>query len=119
MQQILVVDDDDDMRAGIVALLQSKGYATVEADNGMTALDQVTVHKPNLIISDVMMANMNGFMLRETLRSNPDTENIPVILISGYAKDAGAWGSDPGVEYLPKPFTFDELLEAVERKLIP
>jgi twitching motility two-component system response regulator PilH len=113
----MVVDDDEDMRSGIVAILTMNNYSVVEADNGTDALDLITLHPPDLIISDVMMANMNGFMLRESLLENPETASIPMILISGYAKDAGAWKADAAVEYLAKPFTFDELMVVVERTL--
>lgn len=117
MKKVIIVDDDEDMRTGIVSILKMNGYAVLEADNGTDALDIISAQKPDLIISDVMMPNMNGFMLREMLKENPDTAGIPMIFISGYATDAGAWGSDPSVDYLAKPFTFDELMGVVERRL--
>jgi CheY-like chemotaxis protein len=64
-----------------------------------------------------MMANMNGFMLRELLKQEQLTARIPMILMTGLAKDAGAWESDPSVEYLSKPFKIAELLSLVNRKL--
>lgn len=117
MKTILIVDDDDDMRGGIVEVLTMSGYDVLQSDNGLDALDIISARKPALIISDVMMANMNGFVLCETVRAQPETSDIPMILISGYARDAGAWGADAVVDYLTKPFTFDELISVVERRL--
>ena len=117
MKKIIIVDDDADMRTGISSILKMNGFAVIEADNGMDALDMISAQKPDLIISDVTMPNMNGFMLREALKSNPETVNIPMIMISGYAKDAGAWGTDSGIDYLSKPFSFDELMAVVVQRL--
>ena len=117
MKKIIIVDDDEDMRIGIASILKMNGVAVLEADNGTDALDMISTQKPDLIISDVTMPNMNGFMLREALKSNPETTDIPMIMISGYAKDAGAWGADPGIDYLSKPFTFDELMVVVVQRL--
>lgn len=117
MKKIFIVDDDEDMRSGISSMLHINGYAVTEADNGTDALDMISAQKPDLIISDIMMPNMNGFMLREALKANPETADIPMIMISGYASDAGAWGSDPGIVYLNKPFTFDELMVVVNQRL--
>lgn len=117
MAKILVVDDESSIRNMVVAVLKSKGHETLEADNGMTALDMIKTQSPQLIISDVMMANMNGFMLREVLQQNLLTSRIPIILMTGLAMDAGAWKSDPTVEYLNKPFKISELMFLVNKKL--
>ncbi|MFA6457283.1 MAG: response regulator [Bacteroidota bacterium] len=117
MAKILVVDDESSIRNMVVSVLRLKGHETIEADNGVTALDLIKLHSPQLIISDVMMANMNGFMLRELLKQHQLTARIPMILMTGLAKDAGAWESDPSVEYLSKPFKIDELMSLVNSKL--
>ncbi len=64
-----------------------------------------------------MMANMNGFMLREILQEERLTSRIPVILMTGMAKESGAWESDPSVQYLLKPFKIAELMSLVEKNL--
>ncbi len=117
MTKILVVDDEDDFRAGLVAALSGYKYVTLEASNGADALDLAIEHKPDLIISDVMMDSGSGFMLRELLREDTRTATIPLILMTGVAQKAGAWQSDPEIEYLAKPFSVSELLSAVKRKL--
>lgn len=119
MKRILVVDDEDDLRAVIVKALNEEGFETIEADNGSSAFTLAKNHKPDLIISDVIMDSGSGFMLRELLRDDPETAAIPLILMTGLARQAGAWESDPEVEYLAKPFGILELLSAVARKLSP
>ena len=119
MKTILVVDDEDDLRVLVAKTLKSRGFETIEADNGATAFDLAKKHMPDLIVSDVMMDSGNGFMLQELLRDDPKTASIPLILMSGLAQKAGAWGSDPDVEYLEKPFSDSILLNAVGRKINP
>lgn len=117
MAKILVVDDEASIRNMISAVLRSKGHEPIEADNGITALDMVKHHSPQLIISDVNMVNMNGFMLREILQQDLLTARIPMIMMTGIAKDAGAWQSDPSVQYLSKPFKIAELMALVNENL--
>ncbi len=117
MAKIMVVDDDDVVRYSVCTALQLNGHETIEADNGVTALEMIKSHFPKLIISDVEMANMNGFMLREFLQQDQLTARIPMIIMSGVAYNAGAWESDQMLEYLTKPFTMEQLMELVNKKL--
>ena len=117
MAKIMVVDDDDVVRYSIASALQLNGHETIEADNGATALEMIKATFPKLIISDVEMANMNGFMLREFLQQDPLTARIPMIIMSGVAYNAGAWESDPLLDYLAKPFSIEQLMEIVNKKL--
>ncbi len=119
MKTILVIDDEDDVRAMVVKALKDEGFETIEADNGSSALTLAKNRRPDLIISDVIMDSGSGFMLQELLRDNPETAGIPLILMSGHAKHAGAWESDSEIGYLAKPFGVLELLAAVARKLGP
>jgi CheY-like chemotaxis protein len=113
MKKILVVDDDEILRTAIIRALHGEGYETIEAADGDSAVGLAQQHIPALIISDVWMDNANGFMVREILRDNPATASIPMILMTGIADNAGAWGSDPDVGYLTKPFSIEELVALV------
>ncbi|MFA5834029.1 MAG: response regulator [Bacteroidota bacterium] len=117
MKKILIVDDDDHMRILITTVFKASGFEMMEADNGGDALEMIKNNSPDLIISDVMMDNMNGFMLREELKSDPKLANIPFILMTGMAMTAGAWEADPTVGYIVKPFIMPDLLAIVEKKL--
>jgi DNA-binding response OmpR family regulator len=117
VKRILVVDDDRDIRQMLKLVLRQNGYRVFEADNGSRALFLAVNRKPDLIISDVMMDNINGFMLFELLRKERVTEHIPVILMTGAAQGVGAWGSEEHVGYLQKPVGIRQLLEEVERHI--
>jgi CheY-like chemotaxis protein len=115
MKTILVVDDEVSMRKSIVVALNSKGYKTIEAEDGMEGLSLAAAEQPDLVISDVNMDNMNGFMMVEQMRDNPDTALIPVIMMTGAAQGAGAWESSTDVEYLEKGFSMQKLVETIEK----
>jgi len=117
MKKILVVDDEDSFRKAIVASLTAKGYKTIEAEDGMAGLDAAGEHRPDLIISDVNMDNMNGFMMIEMLQQDPATARIPVIMMTGAAQGAGAWNSTSEIVYLEKGFTMPELIATVDSLL--
>jgi len=91
--------------------------AVVEADNPSSALALADRLHPDLIISDVVMGNGTGNLLRYLLRSNPLTASIPVIMMSGYADESVEWGSDPEVLYLKKPFSAAILLDSVKQMI--
>lgn len=117
MKKILIVDDESSLRKGIAVALRSKGYMTLEAEDGAVGLDLAINHKPDLVISDVYMDNMNGFVMVENLKEDPETAHIPVIMMTSAAQGAGAWKSEIAVEYLEKPFQMPKLVEVVERIL--
>ncbi|OGU25994.1 MAG: hypothetical protein A2X66_04150 [Ignavibacteria bacterium GWA2_54_16] len=113
MRKILIVDDEDSFRKSLASQLKLKGWAVLEAADGLEGVDQAGSHKPDIILSDVQMDNMNGFMMVEELRQYPATASIPVILMTSAAAAAGAWNSNIAVEYLEKPFTIAKLLEII------
>jgi CheY-like chemotaxis protein len=115
---ILVVDDDDAVRKSVaVTLYLNRGFKLLEAEDGLIGLEFAKKHKPDLVISDVVMDNVNGFMMLESLRADPETAQIPVIMMTSQATQAGAWKSGGAIEYLEKGFTVDELLAVVDRIL--
>ncbi|HEY6952762.1 MAG TPA: response regulator [Bacteroidota bacterium] len=119
MKKILVVDDEETFREMVIVMLKKEGYEILETDNGISAFELAKANVPDLIISDVMMYSGSGFILREFLKREPTTAAIPLILMSGHAQEAGAWGSDPDVEYLQKPFGQPDLMAAVKRLIKP
>ena len=113
-KKILVVDDDDSVRKSIsIALKLKGGFETLEAEDGLTGLELVKQHHPDLIISDVVMENFNGFRMLETLREFQETADIPVIMMTIQAQADKEWKTGAAVEYLSKGFTLDVLLEKV------
>jgi two-component system chemotaxis response regulator CheY len=117
MRKILIVDDEDSFRKSLASQLKLKGWAVLEAADGLEGVDQAGSHKPDIILSDVQMDNMNGFMMVEELQQYPATASIPVIMMTSAASAAGAWNSAIAVEYLEKPFTIAKLLEVINQVL--
>ena len=113
---ILVVDDDEAVRKSISFILYlNRGFKILEAEDGLVGLDLAKKEKPDLIISDVFMDNLNGFMMLESLKADPDTAQIPVIMMTSPTINAGAWKTGAAVEYLEKGFTLDDLLVVIDR----
>jgi len=117
LKTILIVDDDVEVRTMMWRTLRSAGFKVLQAADGLIALSIATRKIPDLIISDVMMDNLNGFMLCDLLRKEPRTANIPIFLITGEAQRAGAWQSEMNVKYFQKPVAVRDLLAAVDQEL--
>lgn len=117
--KILVVEDEADIRANIVRMLQLEGFDLLEAANGLVGLEMARKHLPNLIISDVMMPELDGYGLLETLRADPLTVAIPVIFLTARTERSDRRrGMNLGADdYLGKPFSRDELLDAVSARI--
>jgi CheY-like chemotaxis protein len=115
---ILVVEDDNDVREGLVELIRSEGYAVVDCCDGRAAMDRLCgcVELPVLIILDFMMPRMDGWQFLAERQNNPRLRAIPVVGISA-AKSLERKGRFPeGVaEILHKPFSVEVILGSIER----
>ncbi|MBA4374821.1 MAG: histidine kinase [Anaerolinea sp.] len=116
---ILVVDDDPVIQQFISLVLKRGGFDITVASNGLEALNRVNEAAPDLIISDVMMPEMDGFSLLKELRSKSDTAFIPLILLTSKSSDEDIIdGLNLGADdYLPKPIDGNILLARVNSKL--
>ncbi|MEA2645069.1 MAG: hypothetical protein QOE92_152, partial [Chloroflexota bacterium] len=83
-QLILLIEDDERIAKFYTILFQAKGFAVENARDGVEGVDMANALKPALILLDVMMPKMNGLMVLQTLRANPDTESTPVVVLSNY-----------------------------------
>lgn len=110
---ILVVDDDTPIRSLLRQELTELGYQVEEAANGKAALDMVRLNKPDLIILDVMMPEINGFDVAAVLKNDPATMDIPIIILS-IVQDKER-GYRIGVDrYLTKPINTEKLFREVD-----
>lgn len=117
-KKVMIVDDDESVRKSMATILYlNREFEILEAEDGLVGLELAKKHKPDLIISDVFMDNLNGFMMLESLKEDPETAQIPVIMMTSPAIEAGAWKSGAAVEYLEKGFSLDDLLAVVDRVL--
>ncbi len=119
-KRILAVDDEPHIRRIVQVALQKVGYTVVTAANGIEGLELAASH-PDLIILDVQMPYMDGFELLKTLRENPQTSDIPVIMLTAKSEDEDViHGWESGADsYLTKPFYEVELIQFVRRILGP
>lgn len=116
--RILLVDDNADMRDYLRQLL-SQHWQVETAANGAIALATIQNKPPDLVLSDVMMPELDGFQLLHALRSDPQTKSIPVILLSARAgEEAAIEGLEAGADdYLIKPFSTRELMARINTQL--
>lgn len=119
MKKILVIDDEEWLREMIQLALRQKGYDVIEAENGEVGIEKARKHVPDLVLCDVNMEKVDGYLTLSTLRNDPITTAIPFILMTGLADNAGMrHGMELGADdYLPKPFTIEALYAAVEARL--
>ena len=117
MKKILVLEDEPGMLSWLQALLKTRGFEVIAIDDGLAGMQIAIAEVPDLIISDIMLDNANGFIIRQELQENPVTKNIPYIFMTGAADVAGAWESDDTVQYLTKPFSAVELMEAIRKQI--
>ncbi|NJK34759.1 MAG: PAS domain S-box protein [Oscillatoriales cyanobacterium SM2_2_1] len=111
-KQILVVDDDPHIRELLRQELEAEGYIVREARDGMDAINQVRQQKPDLILLDVMMPQINGFDVAAVLKNNPQTTEIPIIILS-IVQDKQR-GYQLGIDrYLTKPIDKKALLRDI------
>src|SRR5580698_9578805 len=119
MKRILVIDDEEWLREMIQLALRQKGYDVVEAENGAVGIDKARKILPDLVLCDINMEKVDGYLTLSSLRSEPSTAAIPFILMTGLADNAGMrHGMELGADdYLAKPFTTDALYAAVDARL--
>ncbi len=111
-KKVLIVDDEEIIRKFLRIHLLKLGYEVKEAMDGVQALEQLGKDTYDLLISDVLMPNKNGWELLKAVRSNPKTKDLPVILLTAKNEDADMFqGYELGANYyMTKPFTKDQLL---------
>ena len=115
--RVLVIDDSNTIRRSAEIFLKQGGYQVVLAEDGFDALAKVNDHRPHLIFCDILMPRLDGYQTCAIIKRNPKFSGVPVIMLS--SKDGlfdKARGRMVGSEdYLTKPFTKDQLLQAVQQ----
>jgi two-component system alkaline phosphatase synthesis response regulator PhoP/two-component system response regulator VicR len=111
-KRILIVDDEEVIRRFLRIHLTKLGYEVTEAEDGEKAIEKIGGGKFDLIICDVMMPNKNGWEVIKEVKSNPELNEIPIILLTAKNDDVDMFkGYELGANYyMTKPFTKDQLL---------
>ncbi|MBN8825190.1 MULTISPECIES: response regulator [unclassified Spirosoma] len=117
--QILLIEDDVQIRENVEELLTSQGFQVETATNGREGITQAMLHLPDLILCDIMMPEVSGYQVLEVVRSNRLIANVPFIFLTAKSDTSDMRrGMDLGADdYLTKPFTFQNLLRTIESRL--
>ncbi|HBW57504.1 MAG TPA: GGDEF domain-containing response regulator [Oscillatoriales bacterium UBA8482] len=116
---ILIIDDNPENLRLLSRMLIRRGYEVRQALNGMIALRAIEIQRPDIVLLDIMMPQMDGYEVCKQIKNNPETADIPVIFLSALdevqnkIKGFAVGGSD----YITKPFQFDEVLVRVQNQL--
>ncbi|MDT8310199.1 MAG: twitching motility response regulator PilG [Methylophaga sp.] len=118
--KVMVIDDSKTIRRSAESLLQKAGCEVITADNGFEALPMISAQHPDIMFIDIMMPRLDGYQTCALVKNNPTYRATPVIMLS--SKDGlfdRAKGKVVGAEqYLTKPFTRDDLLDAIRTHLL-
>ncbi len=119
MTSILVIDDNKDIRENTAEILDLAGYKTFTAENGKKGVELALKEKPDVIVCDIMMPELDGYGVLHLLRKNPDVQNIPFIFLTAKTERSDfRKGMEMGADdYVTKPFEDIELLNAIEIRL--
>jgi DNA-binding NarL/FixJ family response regulator len=119
MKRVLVVDDDTTLRLALTRYLEKRGFTVHNAASGTDGLSEFEQNPPDLVVSDVMMPEMDGYEFCRRLRSTRSGQLVPFIFLSSRAEvDARVQGHSMGADdYIIKPFEPRELLAKIEAQL--
>ena len=119
MKKILVIEDEPEMRRNIMVLLRYHDYEPIEAENGRKGIEQARRQKPDLILCDVMMPELDGHAVLEALQQDAELARIPFIFLTARGdKDDLRKGMNLGADdYLTKPVANADLVRAIEARL--
>jgi two-component system, cell cycle response regulator DivK len=111
MTKILLVEDHPELRHLLQGRIEGMGFTTIIAKNGKEGVDTAVAEKPDLILMNSMMPEMDGWEATRILRSNPQTKDIPILAATAMFRpaDLRAWLDVGCNDYILKPFTLDEL----------
>jgi CRP-like cAMP-binding protein/CheY-like chemotaxis protein len=118
-KQVLIIEDNNDIRGNIIEILELAGFQVYQANNGKTGVELAIKYKPDVILCDIMMPDLDGYGVLYMLNKNPETAAIPFIFLTAKAERIDLRkGMEMGADdYLTKPFDDIELLNAIESRL--
>ena len=118
-KKILIVDDEQQLALAVKIRLQSRGYQVVTAGDGKQALEAVEKEHPDLVILDILMPVMDGYEVYHLLKENPQTKDVPVIIVTakGERKDRQLGLNGAAYNYIAKPFEIERVVAKVREVL--
>jgi two-component system alkaline phosphatase synthesis response regulator PhoP len=114
--KILVVEDNLDSRNLLHFYLMTKGYSAITAADGAEGIYLAKVEKPDLIVTDLMMPNLDGIELIRQIRSDPETADISIVIYTAFGSESAELALEAGANKIfQKPFDLDHLVEFIEQ----
>lgn len=119
MARIFVIDDDPELLMMVGMILRRAGHETILTSDSAEGSDRVAVEKPDLLILDLMMPHMSGFEVCRKIRSTPEVESLPIMILTAriQEQDREAAFESGATDYMTKPITSRQLTARVERLL--
>jgi len=116
---ILIVEDEESLLKLESILLSSKGYKVTGVRDGLAALNEIEKNRPDLILLDIMMPGIDGFEVCRRIKENPDTRDIPIIMLTAKKSTADqARGAEVGADaYITKPFKSLKIIDVISSLL--
>ncbi|MGN6283343.1 twitching motility response regulator PilH [Frateuria sp.] len=120
MARILIVDDSPSQLLGLKRIVEKLGHESLTAEDGAAGVEAAKRERPDLILMDVVMPNLNGFQATRIISKDPDTAHIPVVLVTTKDQETDrVWGMRQGAkDYVTKPIKEDELVATI-KPLLP
>jgi DNA-binding response OmpR family regulator len=114
--RILIVEDEESLLKLESILLSSKGYHVTGVMDGKSALDEINARKPDLVVLDIMLPELDGFEVCKRIKENPETAGIPVVMLTAKKNSQDyARGMQVGADaYVTKPFKSAQVIELIE-----
>lgn len=118
--RILIIDDEPDIVGALQVRLEQENYECLTAYDGNGGLELARVRKPDLIILDVMLPNLDGYKVCRLLKYQEELQRIPIIMLTARDKDEDRLlGEQTGADYyMTKPFSMDELVATIQQLLL-
>lgn len=116
IKKVLVVDDSDTDLKNLEQIVSNAGYTVITAKSGTEAIDMTKKERPDAVLLDVIMGDINGFQVCRRITQDDETKDIPVILVSGKGeKTDRVWGAEQGARaYVAKPFAPAQILDELK-----
>jgi twitching motility two-component system response regulator PilH len=119
MSTVLIVDDSTTMREMVTDLLSKHGLTVVQANDGADAKAKIQASCPDIVVTDIIMPNMNGYELCRWMKADPKIKDIPVVMVSTKSEDFDRyWAMKQGGDaYITKPYQPEELINTINKLL--
>ena len=117
-KKVLIVEDNEDIRSFMKYLVESYGYQTIEAADGIEALDQFKKHQPDVILMDISLPTVGGLTATKAIRELETTGKVPIIAVTAFGKSYRQQAIEAGCnDLISKPLDFDVLHPLIEKYL--